>query len=245
MNFVNAVNRILQQTGIFAGDDDELNTFSDTRHALVSKKAQIAIQDELADLFADKVFPYEDAEGFITLVEGTRVYSLDSNFRRFRDERPFLLEVDAATSTGVSQNVTLMEYPGGEERLRRDILDYRDTQGPPGWFYRVGGTQNQIGFYPVPDSSSDGEIFRYEYERTRTVSNESDTIPLISVEATNAFIESAARRFQYMRLEPQEQAALFPNGLNADPQIQQARSRVMEFARITHPKEGYGRKYLG
>lgn len=245
MNFVNAVNRVLLQTGIISGDDDELDSFSDTTLANVSKKAQIAIQDELADLFSDKVFPYEQTQGFITLVEGQRTYSLDTNFRRFQDERPYLLQVDAATSTGASENVRIPEYPGGEEHLRRIVLDYRDTQGPPGWFYRVGGTSYQLGLYPVPDSSVNGDIYRYDFERSRTVTNASDTIPLISVEAANALVEAASRRFQYMRLEPAEQKALFPQGLSADPQMQQARARLMEFARITHPIESYGRKYLG
>lgn len=243
MNLINAVNRILQQTGILAGDDDELDDFSNTRFTNVAQKAKIAIQDELAELFSDKVFPYEQTQAFITLVESQRTYSLDSNFRRFIDRSPFLLEVDAATSTGVSQNVRLWEWPGGEENLRAVVLDYRDTEGPPGWFYRVGGTSYQIGVYPVPDAASAGEIYRYDFERSRTVTNASDTIPLISVEGVNALIESSARRFQYMRLEPAEQKALFPNGLSADPQVQQARSRVLEFARIKHAKEGYGRKY--
>lgn len=243
MTFLEAVNRVLRHAGIIAGDDDDLSSFSDTQHANFSRKAQIAIQDELADLFADKVFPYESATAFITLVSGTRVYSLDSNFIRFQDRRPFLLEVDAATSTGASKNVKIEEYPGGEERIRRDILNYRDVSGPPSWFYRVLSTSNQIGFYPVPDASVNGDIYRYEYERTRTVTNASDTIPLIGTEAANAFAEAAARRFQYMRLSPQEQRALFPGGLNQDPQIQQARSRLMEFTRVTHPPEAYGRRY--
>ena len=100
MNFVNGVNRVLRHAGIIAGDDDDLNSFSDTQHANLSRKAQIAIQDELAELFADKVFPYEQTQAFITLSSGTRTYSLDSNFIRFLDKNPFLLEVSAATTTG-------------------------------------------------------------------------------------------------------------------------------------------------
>ena len=243
MNFVNGVNRVLRHAGIIAGDDDDLNAFSDTQHANFSRKAQIAIQDELAELFADKVFPYEQTQAFITLSSGTRTYSLDTNFVRFLDKNPFLLEVSAATTTGTSQNRKIIEYPGGEEKLRLDILDYRDTSAYPAWFYRIGGTTNQIGFYPVLDSSADSDIYRYEFERTRTVTNASDTIPIISTEGVNAFLESAARRFDYMRLTPQEKAAFFPGGLNSDPQIQQARARLLEYARITHPSEMYGRRY--
>lgn len=243
MTFVEAVNRILRSAGILAGDDVDLGDFSGTQHTNFSLKAQIAVQDELADLFADKVFPYEQTQGFITLVSGTRTYSLDSNFIRFLDQKPFLLEVDAATSTGTSLNNQLFEWPGGEENLRHQILDYRDTQGAPGWFYRVGGTSNQIGIYPVPDGSSNNEIYRYEFERTRTVSVSSDTLPFISTEAANAFVEAASRRFQYMRLTPQEQKALFPEGINQDPQIQQARSKVFEFSKITQHANSYGRWY--
>ncbi len=127
MNFLDAVNRILRHAGIIAGDDDELSSFSNTQHANFSRKAQIAIQDELAELFADKVFPYEQTQAFITLTNGTRTYSLDTNFIRFLDVDPFLLQVSAATTTGTSENNKIREYPGGEEKLRHDILDYRDT----------------------------------------------------------------------------------------------------------------------
>ena len=229
--------------GIIAGDDDNLTDFSGTQFENDLNLAQIAIQDELADLASDKVLPYEQSSAYITLVNGTRAYSLASDFIRFTDEEPFLLRVDAATSTGTSQGYRLWSWHGGEENLRRAYMDYRSTTSSPGWFYPTGGTSHQIGIFPVPDSNAAGDIYRYYYDKSITVSVTTDTIPLITAEAANAFCEAAGLRFRYLRMPPQERQVLFPGGLNTNPQIQQARSRLIEFVRIERPTEKYGRKY--
>ena len=87
MDFLSAVNRVLRLAGIIAGYDDNLTSFSDTQHEAMSNLAQISIQDELNDLVADKVLPYEQATAFITIVTGTRIYSLANDFIRMQDEK--------------------------------------------------------------------------------------------------------------------------------------------------------------
>lgn len=243
MIFLDAVNRILRSEGVITGDDDNVSTFDDTQHENMINLAKIAVQDELNDLVSDEAFPYEHDNGYITLSQGTRAYSLESDFIRMRDEHWFLEQVESATSTGTATGTRVYPWNGGEENLRRVHSTYRTDQGDPTYCYFIGGTTVQIAFWHVPNSDAVGDVYRYEYEKTVAVSTESDTIPLINTEAANAFVSSASIRFRYLRLNPKDRASVFPEGIEKDTSHQNAKARVFEFTRRERPKTQYGRWY--
>lgn len=243
MNYLDAVNRLLRIEGIVSGDDTDATSFSDTAHSNSINLAKIAIDSELSDCVSDKVIPYEEADGHITLAQSTQKYSLASDFVRMIDENPFLEKVDAATSTGVAQGERLYAYNGGEKQLRSDQWDYRTKEGDPTHFYFVGGTSNQIGIWQVPDSNANGEIYRYFYQKAVSVTNESDLIPFINEDTARAFVDACAIRFRAIRLDPDIRKQLYPSGVENDPEHQAAKARLFELIRREPPPSSYGRKY--
>lgn len=241
MNFLDAVNRMLRIEGIISGDDDNATSFADTAHSNMINLAQIAIQDELSDYVSDRTISYEEADGYITTVASQQKYSLNSDFVRMTDEHPFLAKVDAATSTGVADGTQIYPYRGGESQLRRDAYNYRTETGDPVYYYHTGGTANQIGFYPVPETA--GDIYRYDYQKDVSVSVVSDVIPFINEITSQAFVACAAIRFRAFRLEPDIRKQLYPSGVENDPEHQAAKARVTELVRREPPIRRYGRSY--
>ncbi len=84
MNALGAVNRILRANGILRGDTDAITTFSDLQHGATVQLALLSVQDELIDLVADTLIPYEKkTTGTVSAVASTRTYSLAADFIRF------------------------------------------------------------------------------------------------------------------------------------------------------------------
>ena len=107
MVFLDAINRVMRLNGIIRGDTDLITTFSDTAHNASLNIAIVAIQDELGDLVADKLIPYEKGSSTITLVSGTRTYTLASDLTRLYAVPKFYDSVN---------NRMIYEYSGGQER---------------------------------------------------------------------------------------------------------------------------------
>ena len=241
MTFLEAVNRVLRLEGILDGDDEAIETFNDNAFAAATEQAQLAIQDVLIDLMAQEFIPAEDADSTVTLATDTRVVALASDFVRFRDSNPFLLEVDGS---GNSLGNRLEMYPGGEEALRRHTLDYRENSGPPSWFYfdRDASTK-QIGFYPVPDSGVNGKIYRYYYQARQTLEFETDTVPFVADQEAQAFTRICARRFKYLHTSADARQQLYPNGIIKDAEYLAAYANLMALLRPHGAQRGYGRRY--
>ena len=234
-NFVDAVNDVMVLDGILAGDDDAITSFSSTQHVASIRFAKKAVQQELAALVADEAIPYERASA--TLTVSTRLVTLPSDFIRFQDERPWLYETD---SGGTAKGNWIVEYPGGEERLRRRDIRYQENQNKPTWWYWPGGTTKQLGFYNVPNGTY---YYRIYYEKDVSVTNESDTVPFTTATETATFVEMAARRFKYLRSSPQARESLFPTGLANDPVINESRTKLLQLLRHKPPRTMYGRRF--
>lgn len=233
--FVSVVNSLLAVEGIIFGDDDAISTFSDTQHVASIRLAKQAVHQELAALVSDQLIPYEKTSAVLT-VSG-RTANLASDFVRMQDSNPWLLETNAA---GTSAGTYIAEYPGGEARLRKIDLNYRENTGKPTYWYWVGGTTKTLGFYTVPTSTY---YYRYDYEKDVAVSVESDTVPFVTTTEVNTFIEIAARRFKYLRSSPTAREGLFPQGLSRDPVILDARATLSQLLRYKPPQTTYGRRF--
>lgn len=232
--FVEGVNRVLRENTILAGDDDDITSFSDVQHKATLMLAKIAIQNTLTGLVGDHLIPYEEADGTITYVSGTRVYSLAGDFVRFVGQKPFLLELDGSSN---SANITVGMYPGGEDKLSRDVLDYRSQSGSPIYFYEVKGTTKQIGLYQVPDDSKNGVVARYRYEKSVYVTAEGDTLPFHTTQEDHAFLAMASRYFRYLNANE-------PIGnIDDDPVFKANKTSLMHLMAVRRPNNRYGYDY--
>lgn len=232
--FLDVVNRVLRINTVIGADDDDLTSFDDTQHVATLQIAKIAIQSTLTDLVTDRIIPAEEADGTITVVDGTRAYSLPSGFIRFKGEKPFLLKLDSSNN---SQNTVINEYPGGEERLRREVLDYREQPGESRWFYQIMSATKQIGLYQVPDSSVDGVSYRFPYETSVYVTLAADTMPFTTDQESGAFTDMAARRFQFLFTSQPI------TGLMTDSVYSSGKTNLLNLLRRTNPVTKYGQYY--
>lgn len=227
--FIDAVNRIFRINNIIKGDDDTITSFSDTQHAADIQKAQIAIQSELTELISERLIPYEKTNDTLTWVSGTRSYALNTNFIRFFGSRPSFYDS--------TNNIRYYEYKGGEDALMNYDFAYKTTSGSPIWWYWDNTTTKKVAFYPVPDSSSNGKILTYEYEKSVMVSDSTDTMPFHNDEEFFTFCDMAAVRFKFILTEQ-------PQGsLPRDATYSNAKSRLYALLRPTNPRNFYGKRY--
>ncbi len=237
-NFVTAVNDIMVQDGILAGDDDAITDFDSQQHVASIRKAKLAVQNELADLMVDEFFPYEKATSVITTSVGVRTYATPTGFLRQDDEHPWMIETNAAN---VSTGAVIKEYPGGEDKLRRHDLKYRENQGKPYFFYFEGGSTKDFAFYPVPN---DTYYYRLDYEKELTVTDESDTLPFLSETEVRLFIQLCTRHFKYLRMSPTAREGIFPGGIELDAHRASLRIKLIKANRHKQPSKHYGRSFL-
>lgn len=240
MTFLQAVNRLLRIEGIIRGDDDAASSFSDTAHSNMIQMARIAIEDTLADLTSAKLIPYEEAQGHISVSQGTRTYNLASDFIRFIGQNPFMEQVSAATTTGTATGDRIYMYKGGEQQLRIDDHKYQEEQNEPQFWYPVNTSTAQVGFWRVPDGTYH---YRYWYQKDVSVSVAADNLPFSRTPEADAFCQAASIRFRMMRLDPDIRKQLYPMGAEKDPEYAAAKSRIFELLRRYDSFARYGRKY--
>lgn len=232
MDFITGLNRLLRTNGIISGDDDDITTFADTQHAADIELAQIAIQDELASLVAERLIPYEKTSATITLLTNTRTYTLASDFIRFYGTNPSFYDS--------TDNVRIYEYLGGEDSLKENDYTYKTTQGSPDSWYWDNTTTKNVAFYYVPSSDYNNRSLSYDYEKSVSVTTSTDTLPFHAIEEAQAFISCAARRFKYM---DQEIEVINGLELDKDPIYKSAKARLLSFLRFQNPSGHYGRAY--
>lgn len=231
MSFLDCVNRILRLNGLIRGDTDVLTSFADTTHNSSSNIAQIAVQDEIAELAGRGLLPYQHKEQqALTLLTGTRAYTFPNDFVQLWGEPCFFYDA--------SQNNQINEYPGGENQLRIDIQTYRTDPGYPFWFYFLTGTTRQVAFYPVPDASVNGKVLTYDYSADVNVLASTDPIPLTTTDQQYAFSDMAARRFKFIY----EGKIDLP--VDSDSVYREARSRLFNLLRAKPASTRYGKVYI-
>jgi hypothetical protein len=187
MTLIQAIARIMRIEGIIRGDTDAPTSLSDLQHGATINLAAIAVQDELIEIASDAMLPYEKTTtGSIATVSGTRSYSLAADFVRF---------VGTAMLYCADDNFEMFEFPGGEEKLKLQVPNYRTVQADPFAFYFEHGTTKKISFYQVPQSV---KTYVYDYEKDISVTAAADTLPFQNEIEAQAFCRVAARRFKYI-----------------------------------------------
>lgn len=230
MDFITAVNRILRVNGLIRGDTDTLVTFNDQSHNSSSSLAQIAIQDEISELTGKGLIPAQFSSNTITLVTGTRTYTLPSDYIKLVGDPPFFLDT--------TQNIQIYEYPGGENQLRIDIYDYRTQSGNPVYFYFETSSAAKVSFFQVPDAGANGRAFTYDYYASENVSASTDPLPLDTVDQQYAFCAMAGRRFKFLF----EGKIDVP--VDSDAVYREARARLFNLLGRKKAGTHYGKVYM-
>lgn len=140
--FLQAVNATLKRTRTIQGDAGELatSTVTSTATGLIAtgaftdsgRQVQIDLAIQLWQeaehlLYAHGLFPNEAATATISLAtDGTREYSMPSDFERFPD--------DNGVFRAVTAGLIITEYPGGYSQMLRDQVTASDYTGDPNHF---------------------------------------------------------------------------------------------------------------
>jgi hypothetical protein len=186
MNLITAIGRVMENNGIIRGDTDLPTTLTDLQHGATIRIARNAIQDELNELVADALIPYEHTgTGSISTVAGTRSYALDATFVRFFGE----------ASLAYDTNNRLYEYPGGEAALQQAFPNYKTQESEPMYWYFDLTTSKKIAFWPVPNAA---KTYTYDFEKDVSVTAASDTLPFHNEMEAQAFVRMAGRRFKFL-----------------------------------------------
>ena len=233
MTLLECVTRILRSNGIIRGDTDAPTAFTDTNHNASMQLAIVAVQDELANLVADKLVPYEKTSATISLATSTRTYALETDFINFYGFPHFYDSTD---------NRMIPMYPGGQEALQLANQQYLTQTGTPTWWYWEPATTKKVGFYLVPDSTLNGRSLTYHYEKSVYVSSASDTMPFHNNEEANTFSQMAGRRFKFM-FEDVDNKQDIVGILDNDVSYRAARGTLIRLMRGTNAPGYYGAAY--
>lgn len=234
MTLLEAINRILRKNAIIRGDTDTVSTLSDTQHNASLNLAVVAIQDELVKLIAERLIPSErKTTGTITFATDTRTYALAADFTRFYGIPHFYRAAD---------NEHIYEFPGGLEMLQVTYYDYATQSGSPVHFYWEPDSTKKVGFFQVPTSSENGEVWTYEYEGSVMIDAVSDTLPFHNDEESYAFVEMCSRRFKFAFEDVKNEMDIV-GVLEKDRTYQVAYATLLKLIKGQNPARSYGAVY--
>lgn len=166
---LNGVNEVLERAGII-NSANALSTLTDTARQVHIDSAVQIWNEVMEDLYsyAGQPYPNEQAESTITLVTGTRSYSLASDMNQLR--WPFIDKTN---------NQYIWEYPGGYNQLL--LLDpEQDDTGLPHWG-AISPVNGNIHLDVQPTSVENGRVYTYQYDKDLSVSAAADTFPFKDV----------------------------------------------------------------
>lgn len=163
---LNSVNETLKRNGLITSDAGALSSLTSSA---IQRDIDICIQvinEGVVQLYAatDKPMPNEQAESTVTLVAGTRAYSLASDLVQMR--WPLIDKTN-------SQFIT--EYPGGYNRMLQLDPEQDDT-GLPFWG-AIRATDGKLYLDRAPTSDDAGKIYTYQYDKSLLMDEAADTVP--------------------------------------------------------------------
>ncbi len=112
--------------------------------------------------------PNEQGESTLTLVTGTRAYSLASDLLQLR--WPFRDKTNSQF---------LFEMPGGYDALLNQDIEQDDTGLPH--YAAIRATDGKLHLDCAPTSSENGRIYTYQYDKSLALSVAADSVPFNDV----------------------------------------------------------------
>lgn len=163
---LNGVNEILKRVSVIGGDAGALTSLTDAARQPAVDIAVQVINEGIDGLYSQSNIPLstEQKEGTITLVAGTRAYSLASDLVQLR--WPFIDKTNSQK---------LEEYPGGYNAILQADMEQDDTGLPQ--YGAIRPTDGKLHLDRAPTSAEAGRIYTYQYDRDTVLSAAADAMP--------------------------------------------------------------------
>ena len=163
---LDGVNEILKRVNVIAGDVAALTTLTDSSNQHAIDIAVQVINEGIDELYTitNKPKPKEQGESTITLVAGTRDYTLASDLIRMRWPM-----IDRTNST------YLFDYPGDYNDMLQLDPEQNDT-GLPIWG-TINPKDGTLHVSHAPTSAEAGRVYTYEYDKDVSLSSASSAVP--------------------------------------------------------------------
>lgn len=188
ITFLTAVSQVLVRAGEVPQDIGAIATFGDSARSVKIQQVMQAWNDTILDIASTPncTLPKTGGRSTITLVESQRYYDLPSNFEQI-----------LWPLTDEQEGWTISEYPGGYEQL---IVDRRQPTlfvGIPEYAV-VEPVDRKLLVDTVPDAGAAGRIFTLNYQKSLTLTTETDVFPF-SDDAVRALYAAVAELYKYER----------------------------------------------
>lgn len=161
-----AVNEISKRVGVISGESGEFTSLTDSSRQRAIDVAVQAISEGIDELYSvtDKPHPKEQAESVITLVDGTRSYTLPADLVQLRF--PLIDKINTQF---------IVEFPGGFNNLL--VFDpEQDDTGLPHWA-AISPVDGNLLLDRAPTSVEAGRVYTLQYDKDVSLSLAADTLP--------------------------------------------------------------------
>lgn len=161
-----AVNEIFRRTSLVAGDAAALTSLTDSPRQVAIDQAVQVVNEGIEELYttAEMALPNEQAESAITLVAGTRAYTLASD----------LIQLHWPIRDTTNRQF-ILEFPGGYDAMLSLDIEQDDTGLPH--FAVIRPTDGKLHLDRTPTSAEAGRVYTYQYDKSLALVSASDTVP--------------------------------------------------------------------
>lgn len=163
---LDGVNETLKRVRVISGDAGALTTLTNSaRQGPIDIAVQV-INEGIDTLYtaSPDAMPNEQAESTITLVAGTRAYSLATDIVQLR--WPL---IDRTNSQRI------FEAPGGYASMLERDLEQDDTGLP--YYGAIRPTDGKLFLDRAPTSADAGRIYTYQYDADQALAAATDVMP--------------------------------------------------------------------
>lgn len=163
---LNAVNEVFKRMSLIAGDAAALTSLTDSARQHWIDLAVQVVNEANEELYSSSNTPLPNgqAESSITLVTGTRAYTLQTGLVRLRF--PMIDKTNAQY---------IVEYPGGYNAMLLADMEQDDTGLPH--YAAVRPTDGYLHLDRAPTSAENGRIYTYQYDKDIVLSAAADQVP--------------------------------------------------------------------
>lgn len=188
ITFLTAVSQVLVRAGEVPQDVGAVANFADSARSVKIQQVIQAWNEVILDISSIPActFPKTAGRSTITLVDAQRYYDLPANFEQIM-----------WPLTESQDGYLITEYPGGYERMIVDRCQPQLFVGIPEYAV-IEPVDRKLLIDTTPDASAAGRVFTINYQKSLTLTTETDLFPF-SDDAVRALYGAVAELYKYER----------------------------------------------